>query len=669
MTNQDGGEPMELNIEPLGGTKQDTNKSLIKTTEKDSRSTQLSDHRVTNRSGLGKRPPYDPDLLAQYIEKNETHSVAVRKKARYEVGYGFDLAPIGELEPEDASDDEREILEAFWFSRDSLWQTGPRRRAEPTVPEEVLELARQDYHAIGWAALEILTDEMGRPVGLAHVPANTLRIRTPQANYQGTRHPENGEFRDPRLGEHASRGYVQIRHGQRRYFGEAGDRYRGQEVVHTPAEDDSPGVRYIPDEGSDEEPIFVDRETGDVALGDASELDNQPANELIFVRNPSVLADDYGIPDWVSAIRTITGDEAAKDYNRQFFQNDTIPRFVIKVTGGTISEESKKDLRKMLTNLREEDHRTVVLEVDKFTDNLDDDVEIELEPLGQGVQEEMSFGAYREKNEHAIAQVHEVPPVLIGVTESANRSNSEAQVHEFATEVIKPEQNKFSERLYRVLHQTAFACGDWQLEFRLRGANQPREDARTASEKISAVNGAVPVNRALRMIGEDPINEEDVDFDPNSTLVANVGSIPNGDDSGNGNSGGVEASEDRHDHAPPVGNKVGEREWSEVKARLEKDPIESMSFNSSNLDEGLYDFEEQECFISFERDEGGSSLYAYVDVPTSVWQSLANAGSHGSYHYENIRMEYGYVEISNFHDRLPEGPVPDSVPDGVPAGI
>ena len=664
----DDAEPLELNVEPLAG-RDTTDKSLIKTTsEKAEQSTQLTDTPHSARTGVGKRPPYNPDLLASYIEKNETHSVAVRKKARYEVGYGFDLAPVDELVPEDASDDERAILEDFWFSRDSLWQTGPRRRAEPTVPEEVLELARQDYHAIGWACLEILTDEMGRPTGLAHVPANTVRVRTPQSNHQGVRHPETGEFRDPSLGDYASRGYVQIRHGQRRYFGEAGDRYRGQEIVHRPNEDGAPGVRYVPDEGADEEPVFVDRETGDVALGDAGGLDNQPANELLFVRNPSVLADDYGIPDWVSAIRTITGDEAAKDYNRQFFENDTIPRFVIKVTGGTLSEESKKDLRKMLKNLREEDHRTVVLEVDKFTDSLDEDVEIELEPLGQGVQEEMSFGAYREKNEHEVAKVHEVPPVLIGVTETSNRSNSEAQVHEFATEVIEPEQHKFSERLYRVLHQRALGCGDWTIDFKLRGANQPREDARTASEKISAVNGAIPVNRALEMIGEDPIDPEGVEFDPDSTLVANVGSVGGG--SGNPNAGGdVAQSDDRHPDAPPVGNKIGERDWSEVKARLEKDPIESMSFNSSNLDEGVYDFEEQELFLSFERDGGQSSLYAYVDVPTSKWQALANAGSHGSYHYDNIRLDYGYVEITNFHDRLPEGPVPDSVPDGIPAGI
>ncbi len=38
-----------------------------------------------------------------------------------------------------------------------------RQTAEPATPEEVKELARQDYHLIGWCCLEILTDmEAGR---------------------------------------------------------------------------------------------------------------------------------------------------------------------------------------------------------------------------------------------------------------------------------------------------------------------------------------------------------------------------------------------------------------------------------------------------------------------------------------------------------------------------
>lgn len=633
MTDDTDDTKVSVNVEGVGGdgalSKADT-------------STQLAERRVRSLN-VGVKPPYNPFRLASYLERNETLATAIRKKSRYEVGYGFSIVPVDDVDPDDADPLERAVAEQFWRGRDSKWLTGPRRNAEPTTPEEVKELGRQDHHAIGWLALEVLVNAEGVPVGLAHVPATTVRVRK----------SDNDD----------ARGYVQRRNGRTRYFGEFGDRYRGLEPTIQGGEDD-PTVTYQSDE-TDDEPRFVDKETGDVVEGDAGALDNGPANELIFVRNPSPLEQDYGVPDWVSAIRTIAADEAAKDYNREFFDNDTIPRFVIKVKGGELTEESKKDLKQMLHGLREESHRTVILEVEKFQAQLDQDVQIELEPLGQGISEEMDFREFRRKNEHEIAKVLEVPPVLIGVTETSNRSNSQAQVREFATDVIGPEQHKFAERLYQTIHQTALGVTDWTIEYELRGADQPKEDAEVARRKIQAVNGAIPINRALEMIGEGPLpDDHPIDGD---TLVSDIGGGAPTDQPDDGDGGDVE--QDRPDYLPPEENKIGERDWGDVEAELlTKDPIEQTQFDSSNLDEGLFDFEDNELYLSFKRDGGQSSLYAYVNVPTTEWSGLVNASSHGSYHHSSIRLEYPYVEITNFHDRLPEGPSPSpgDQPDDVP---
>jgi len=663
-TSDDVEETIELSVEGVGG-----NGDLAKADT----STQLSERRVRSMN-IGVKPPYNPHRLAAFLERNETHATAVRKKSRWEVGFGFDIVPAQGLDVDEADDQERKVAHDFWRGRDSKWLTGPNQSSEPTTPEEVKELARQDYHGEGWLALEVLTDNEGRPVGLAHVPAPTIRVRRPQSGYDQARHPEDGTFVGGEDAHLASRGYVQKRDGQRRYFGEFGDRYRGVDVEIVGGDgDEPPQVRYdMPSEGEDEQPIFVDRETGDVATGSAANLDNEPANELIFVRNPFPTEQDYGIPDWVSAMRTMAADEAAKDYNRDFFQNDTIPRLVVKVIGGELSEESRRDLRQMLDGLREESHRAVILEPDRFTDKLDEDVDIEIEPLGQGISEEMDFRQFREKNEHEIAKVHEVPPILIGVTSTSNRSNSQEQVRDFAMNVVQPEQHKFAERIYQTIHQVALGVTDWTIEYELRGADAPKEDASIARQKISAVRGAIPIDRALEMIGEEPLpDDHPVD---GQTLVSNVGSDPNGGfggaGDGGGEGGGVEQA--RPEHAPPLENKIDEREWDDVEAELAtKDPIEQTQFDSSNLDEGLYDFGTQELYLSFEREEGQSSLYAYVDVPTSEWSALVNAGSHGGYHYDNIRLEYPYIEVTNFHDRLPEGPAPDpdDVPDDVPSDI
>jgi len=220
--------------------------------------------------------------------------------------------------------------------------------------------------------------------------------------------------------------------------------------------------------------------------------------------------------------------------------------------------------------------------------------------------------------------------------------------------------------LYQTIHQvrSASSTGRSSTSSRRRRA---KEDASIARQKISAVRGAIPVNRALEMIGEEPLpDDHPVDGE---TLVANVGTDPSGG-FGGGGGGGVQQS--RPEYLPPEDNKIDERDWNDVEADLAtKDPIEQTQFNSSNLDEGLFDFGTQELYLSFQREEGQSSLYAYVDVPTSEWAGLVAASSSGSYHHDNIRLEYPYIEVTNFHDRLPEGPEPDpeDVPDDVPSDI
>lgn len=617
---------VELSVSTLGNTS-----AMSKAEE----TTQLDERRIATDVGRGIQPPYTPETLAAFQELNETHHACVRKKSRYEVGYGFNIVPHPQANSPDPDGDDYQTVESFWRSPRSRWQIGPEGTAAAT-PEEVLELARQDYHGIGWSALEVLVEGDGTPVGLAHVPATTVRVRKTTT----TTTTEDGEEKEIIQSGH---GYVQVRQGRRRYYGEAGDRYRGQR------EDD------------DRDPIFVDKETGEAA-NRADALPNGPANELIFLPNPSPLSLYYGIPDWVSAMQTMGADQAAKEWNHDIFDNLGIPYYVVKVSGGTLTEASKEELRKLMDNLKGSRYRTAILEIEEFQRKKDltgedgSDLEISLEPLGAGENLDMEFESFRERNEHEIAKVHEVPPILINVTDTSNRSNSKEQVREFAEDVVAPEQKKFESRLYTILHQTALNVDDWTIQFELRGADRPEKNARVASQRVDAAGQAVTVNEAREEAGWGPLpDDHPVDGD---TLLVNLSE---------GASDPAEPPVEQQ--LPPESNKVGERDWAAVETTLvEKDSIEQTQFDSSNLDEGLYDFEERELYLSFQREAGQNSLYAYVDVPTAVWSALVNASSAGSYHYENIRLDYGYVEITNFHSRLPEGPEPDTddVPDDLP---
>ena len=66
------------------------------------------------------------------------------------------------------------------------------------------------------------------------------------------------------------------------------------------------------------------------------------------------------------------------------------------------------------------------------------------------------------------------------------------------------------------------------------------------------------------------------------------------------------------------------------------------SLPSSNLDWARYDTETQILTIGFD----SGAVYEYYDVPEFMVERLFSAGSHGSYHYHNIRCNYTYDRVA-----------------------
>lgn len=419
------------------------------------------------------KPPYQPDQLSRLLELNETHAVSCRKKAAHVAGFGFDLAPHPEVADSEHDDPPgRDPVEDFWFGRESKFQIGPNG-TEPATPAEVLERAWLDYEAIGWLALEVLTaDTDNTPMGLAHVPAQTIRKRTD------------------------GRGYVQIGPDMnKRYFGRFGMRY------------DEPIVGV---DGSQE---FVDSESGEIGetVADVDEV----ANELLVINKPSLSSLHYGTPDIIPALQTLEGDEAAKRYNVDFFENNAVPRFAVLIEGATVSDELRRSIEQAFVDLKGEggNNRTLVIDAEPADTvanefeaaDADGDVNITLEPLTVGVEEDASFQNYRDSNEHTILQVHEVPPVIAGRTEDINRTTAQEQRRHFAEEVVGPKQERLAERLYQTLHVVGLGVENWTLSFELRGAETRQRDANVAQTRVQAANGSMTIDEARSELGLEPL--------------------------------------------------------------------------------------------------------------------------------------------------------------------
>jgi PBSX family phage portal protein len=449
--------------------------------------TQLDERNAGVTIGQGIEPPYPPSQLAAIQELNGTHAVAVAKKASREVGFGFDLVPHDRAD--DPSDEQLETAEDFWYGRETIWKIGPKGTTVAT-PTEVFEQARQDYHGIGWLAIELIYTADDQLAGLAHLPAKSVRVR-------------KAADTDERVAGH---GYVQKRDGETRFFAEAGDRYRT-------------------DVNGNADPVYVDKETGDVS-SERNRIDN-PANEVLFVPNPHPNALYYGIPTWVSEIETMVGDHEARRFNREFFEWDALGQYFVIVEGGQLTDDSRQDIQNLITGLRDQEGRRVaVLEAEEL-DNQEIDLEgddtgdarIRVEQLQAHGEEDQAFTEYRKRNEHDIAKVHEVPPQLVGVMADSNRSNIKEAIRDFTKEKIEPAQERFAGRLFRIIHQQVLDVEDWTIEFQTKGAENEREEAEVANIIVNALEAGMSVREARELFGLEPQPEWMSDAIANATLA------------------------------------------------------------------------------------------------------------------------------------------------------
>lgn len=410
------------------------------------------------------RPPYPPEQLAALMERSEAHAACVTSKARNVCGYGLNAAPA------DGNDQEsppgEDTVRDFWHGLDTTFQLGPDR--QPATAPEVLEHAWQDFESIGYLVLELLVNSStGEPTGLAHIPAHTIRKLKDQ------------------------RGYVQLDDGiEVGYFGEAGDRY----------------------DNADGEQWFINAETGTVG-GTTGEVGGpeQVANELIVIRNYSALAPHYGTPDIVPALETLNGDLSARKWNAKVFENDTVPRMAVVVEGGELSDESWEQLQTKFQeiSLEENTHRGVLIEAQSAASAVGDqqDVSIRLEPLTVGVDEDADFLEYRSQNRRDILRAHDVPPVIIGDTDSVNYANAQSQRVEFAQSTVRPKQERLSERIYQIVHVLGLGVDGWTIDFELRNGENDERQAEVARQRIEGSMGALTINEAREELGKPPLTD------------------------------------------------------------------------------------------------------------------------------------------------------------------
>lgn len=191
------------------------------------------------------------------------------------------------------------------------------------------------------------------------------------------------------------------------------------------------------------------RNYGDVNVPDAINADPNP-NEIIHFNLYSPTSTYYGVPSAVAALTAIVGDKFAKEYNIDYFENKSIPRYAIILKGAKLSEKSKQEVVNYFRNeIKGNNHGTLFVPLPA---TLGKDIDLKFEKLENNVQEG-SFDKYRKSNRDEIMVAHRVPAPKIGVYDNANLAVSRDADKTFKVQVIGPDQKIIEKKINKIVKE------------------------------------------------------------------------------------------------------------------------------------------------------------------------------------------------------------------------
>lgn len=174
-------------------------------------------------------------------------------------------------------------------------------------------------------------------------------------------------------------------------------------------------------------------------------------NEILHYKDYSPLNTFYGVPDIMSAISALHGDQLANQYNIDYFANKATPRYIVTLKGAKLSSDAEDKLFRFLqTGLKGQNHRTLYIPLPG--DNDMNKVEFDMKPIENGVQE-ASFNEYRLRNRDDILVAHQVPLSKIGGGDAASIASALAQDRTFKEQVARPAQANLAKMINKIVHE------------------------------------------------------------------------------------------------------------------------------------------------------------------------------------------------------------------------
>jgi PBSX family phage portal protein len=252
--------------------------------------------------------------------------------------------------------------------------------------------------------------------------------------------------------------------------------------------------------------------------------DDPRPNEIIHFKQYSPLNTFYGVPDIMSAISSLIGDQLASQYNIDYFSNKAVPRYVVTLKGAKLSADAEdKMFRFLQTGLKGQSHRTLYIPLPPDSDT--NKVEFKMEPIEAGIQEG-SFKEYRKQNRDDILVAHQVPLSKLGGSDSSAIAAALAQDRTFKEQVARPAQAQLEKMINKVIKEKTDI-----LEFKFNELTLTDEITQSQIIERYVKNQVMTPNEARSILGmpQREGGDEPLDLKPQQAADANANRARDGE--------------------------------------------------------------------------------------------------------------------------------------------
>jgi PBSX family phage portal protein len=243
--------------------------------------------------------------------------------------------------------------------------------------------------------------------------------------------------------------------------------------------------------------------------------DDPRPNEIIHFKSYSPLNTFYGIPDIISAMSSLIGDQLAAQYNIDYFQNKAVPRYIVTLKGAKLSADAEdKMFRFLQTGLKSQSHRTLYIPLPGDSDG--NKVEFKMEPIENGIQDG-SFKEYRKQNRDDILIAHQIPMSKLGGADTSGSASALAQDRTFKEQVSRPAQRDLEKVVNKIIKERTDI-----IEFRFNELTLTDEIAQSQILERLVRNQIMVPNEAREQLGLPQRSDGDEPLEMSARRIADA---------------------------------------------------------------------------------------------------------------------------------------------------